>query len=419
MTEKLFYRDSHLAEFDAEVISCRPAEVRKEKSSHSSTQDSSGREMFEVELDRTAFFPEGGGQYADTGMLGGAEVLDVQEQDGRSIHYTDRPLEAGARVEGCIDWEERFMKMQQHTGEHIVSGLVHSRFGYNNVGFHLGSEDCTMDFSGEITPGELAEIEGEANRAVWKNLKVETVYPTENELAKMEYRSKIEIQGQVRIIVIPGYDRCACCAPHVERTGEIGLIKLTNVQRYKGGVRVTMLCGSRALSDYAVKQEQAKAVSAMLCAKENETAEAVEHLKKECADLKYALGEKEKKLISCMAEQIPAGEEAVCVFSEEAEGESMRLLMNQVLEAGHELCAVFHKTDGAPGASSATGGSERKAEEYRYVIGSRKKDMRMLARDFNAAFEGRGGGKAEMVQGTVKGKAEDMRTWILEKAGEM
>lgn len=419
MTEKLFYRDSHLAEFDAEVISCRPAEMRKEKSSHSSTQDSSGREMFEVELDRTAFFPEGGGQYADTGMLGGAEVLDVQEQDDRIIHYTDRPLEAGARVEGCIDWEERFMKMQQHTGEHIVSGLVHSRFGYNNVGFHLGSEDCTMDFSGEITPGELAEIEGEANRAVWKNLKVETVYPTENELAKMEYRSKIEIQGQVRIIVIPGYDRCACCAPHVERTGEIGLIKLTNVQRYKGGVRVTMLCGSRALSDYAVKQEQAKAVSAMLCAKENETAEAVEHLKKECAGLKYALGEKEKKLISYIADQIPAGNEAVCMFSEETEGEAMRLLMNRVLEAGHELCAVFHRTDGVHRSSADADGSEREEEEYRYVIGSRKKDMRVLAKGFNAAFEGRGGGKAEMVQGTVKGKAEDMRTWILEKAGEM
>lgn len=404
MTEKLFYRDSHLAEFEAEVISCCPAAAEEQKKDPSPASESAGRAVFEVELDRTAFFPEGGGQYADTGALGEVNVFDVQETDGRIIHYTDAPLEVGMRVKGCIDWEERFMKMQQHTGEHIVSGLIHNRFGYKNVGFHLGSEDCTMDFNGEITAEELAEIEREANCGVWKNLKVETVYPTQSELARMEYRSKIEIQGQVRIIVIPGYDRCACCAPHVERTGEIGMIKLTNVQRYKGGVRVTMLCGVRALADYAVKQEQARAVSAMLCTKENKTAEAVEHLKKECADLKYALAEKEKKLSACIAETIPAGDEPVCVFTEDIEGESLRLLMNRVLEAGHGLCAVFHKTGEAV---------------YQYVIGSRKMDMRSLAKEFNLAFKGRGGGKPEMVQGTAKGKEEVMRAWILEKAEEM
>ncbi len=419
MTKKLFYKDSHLAEFEAEVVLCRPAEREKGKKDQIPARGGSDQGIYEIELDRTAFFPEGGGQYADTGVLGEVRVLDVQESDGRIVHYTDAPLESGTRVKGCIDWEERFMKMQQHTGEHIVSGLVHSRFGYNNVGFHLGSEDCTMDFNGEITPGELAEIEAEANRAVWKNLKVETVYPAENELAKMEYRSKIEIQGQVRIIVIPGYDRCACCAPHVERTGEIGLIKLTNVQRYKGGVRVTMLCGVRALADYAVKQEQAKEVSAMLCAKENETAEAVKHLKKECADLKYALGEKEKKLIACMAETIPAGDEPVCLFAEDMEGDSMRLLMNHVLDAGHGLCAVFHKTGDAQKDSADKDGDARKAGAYRYVIGSRQQDVRALVKEFNAAFEGRGGGKPEMVQGTANGKEEDIKVWILEKAGEM
>lgn len=387
MTEKLFYKDSHLSEFEAEVISCRPADGG----------------MYEIELDRTAFFPEGGGQYADTGRLGEAEVLDVREEGGRIIHFTDGPLEPGNRVKGLLDWEERFMKMQQHTGEHIVSGLVHSRFGYRNVGFHLGSEDCTMDFNGEITPEELADIEFEANRAVWKDLKVESVYPVRGELDRMEYRSKIEIPGPVRIIVIPGYDRCACCAPHVERTGEIGLIKLTNVQRYKGGVRVTMLCGVRALTDYAAKQQQAKTVGAMLCAKENETAEAVEHLKNEYADLKYALAEKEKTLISCMADQVPAGEEAVCLFPDEMEGDSMRMLMNRVLEAGHKLCAVFCRSGGTA---------------YRYVIGSRTLDMRTVVRDFNAVFEGRGGGKPEMVQGTARGSEEELKAWILKKAEE-
>lgn len=416
MTEKLFYKDSHLSEFEAEVVSCCPGE----------------KGLFQVGLDRTAFFPEGGGQYADTGLLGGANVLDVQEADGRIIHFTDAPLESGSRVRGELDWEERFMKMQQHTGEHIVSGLVHSRFGYRNVGFHLGSEDCTMDFNGEMTVEELADIELEANRAVWKNLKVETVYPPRDELARMEYRSKIEIEGPVRIIVIPGYDRCACCAPHVERTGEIGLIKLTNVQRYKGGVRVTMLCGVRALADYEVKQQQAKAVGAMLCARENETAEAVGHLKNECEALKYALGEKEKMLVSGMADLVPDGEEAVCLFPDGIEGDSMRRLMNRVLEAGHILCAVFCRSgepkeneqkESEPGRSGTGGRSGESAgktkTDYRYVIGSRILDVRSVARELNSAFDGRGGGKPEMVQGTARGSEEELRAWLLKKAEEM
>ena len=423
MTEKLFYEDSHLSEFEAAVTACRRREPASAVGCGAEAAPGSGKETdapeaekrvyYEIELDRTAFFPEGGGQYADTGSLtcvGGMQcagsivrVLDVQEEDNHIYHIADGPLEVGSRVKGCIDWDERFMKMQQHTGEHIVSGLVHARFGYNNVGFHLGSEDCTMDFNGEITPEELAQIELEANRAVWKNLEVQTLYPSKEELAQMEYRSKIEIEGQVRIIVIPGYDRCACCAPHVARTGEIGLIKLTNVQRYKGGVRVTMLCGVRALADYRVKQEQAKAVSAMLCAKENETAKAVEHLREECASLKYEIAEKEKKLVVCRADMIPAGEGAVCVFAEDIEGESMRFLMNRVLVAGHCLCAVFRPMGGESGT-------------YRYVIGSKTRDMRALAKEFNAAFEGRGGGRPEMVQGTAIGKEDEIRAWIMEKA---
>lgn len=395
MTEKLFYQDSNLAEFEAEVLSCEPV-----------TPDilpghSGG---FAAELDRTAFFPEGGGQYADTGVLGGVRVTDVQEKDGRILHLLESPLEPGACVKGCIDWEERFMKMQQHSGEHIVSGLVHSIYGYNNVGFHLGSEDCTMDFDGELTKEQLVQIEREANRAVWKNLEIQTLYPSEEELAGMEYRSKIEIEGQVRIIVVPGYDVCACCAPHVSQTGEIGLIKLTHVQRYKGGARVTMLCGGRALQDYETKQGQAGEISALLCAKENEIAEAVRHLRDEADNLKYELGEKEKKLIAVKAEMVPSDGGPVCIFTEDIEGDSMRLLMNLVLEAGHSVCAVFHGND---------------SEGYRYVIGSRIQNMRELVKEFNAVFDGRGGGKPEMVQGTARGCESEMRTWILEKAGEV
>ncbi len=399
MTEKLFYQDSHLGEFEAEVISCEPF------------SDASGKKtlkLWAAELDRTAFFPEGGGQYADTGILGGVRVVDVQEKGEHVLHLLEGPLEPGSHVTGTIDWEERFMKMQQHSGEHIVSGLVHSWFGYNNVGFHLGSEDCTMDFDGELSKEQLAGIEREANRAVWKNLEIQTLYPSKDELDGMEYRSKIEIEGQVRIIVVPGYDVCACCAPHVSRTGEIGLIKLTRVQRYKGGARVTMLCGVRALEDYAVKQEQAGEISALLCAKENEIAESVRHLKEESDSLKYELGEKEKKLIAAKADMIPKDGKPVCIFTDDVEGDSMRLFMNLVLEAGHGVCAIFH-------------GNE--SDGYRYVIGSREQDgrqinMRDFVKEFNAAFDGRGGGKPEMVQGTARGSEDEMRAWILEKAGE-
>ena len=225
-TAKLYYADGYVREFDACVVSCRPE-----------------GERYRVVLDRTAFFPEGGGQYGDVGCLDGVQVTDTKEKGGIIFHETDTALEEGKCVHGILDWEVRFDRMQQHSGEHIVSGIVHRRFGYENVGFHLGDDYCTMDFNGPITKEELKEIEWEANRAVFENLDVLVTYPSKDELAQMEYRSKIEIDGQVRIVTIPGYDVCACCAPHVKKTGEIGLIKLVNRMNYKGGERITMLCG--------------------------------------------------------------------------------------------------------------------------------------------------------------------------------
>ena len=255
-------------------------------------------------MDQTAFFPEGGGQYADTGSLGEAHVLDVQENDGVIFHRSDAPLLVGSRVEGKIDWSLRFMKMQQHTGEHIVSGLTHRRFGYQNVGFHLGSEDCTMDFNGEITKEQLREIEWEANHAVVRDLAVEVTYPDERTLETLAYRSKIEIEGQVRIVTIPGYDVCACCAPHVKTTGEIGQIRLTDVQRYKGGVRITMLCGVRALEDAQKKSDSTREISAMLCVKEDEISEGVSRLKEECAQWKMAYTQLRKEILTYRAKEL-------------------------------------------------------------------------------------------------------------------
>lgn len=398
-TEKLFYKDSHMREFDARVIYCIKLTDKKEYPK--------AENIYAIELDRTAFFPEGGGQYADTGILGGVKILDVQEKDGRIFHIAKEPLGEGVSVRGGIDWDARFMKMQQHTGEHIVSGIVHSEFGYTNVGFHLGSEDCTMDFDGELSPEDLVNIEQKANRAVWENIKVLTLYPNKDELKRMDYRSKIEIDGQVRIIEIPGYDRCACCAPHVSYTGEIGLIKLTGAQRYKGGMRVTMLCGVRALSDYADKQNQIKKISGMLCAKEDEAADGVSHLKEELIKMKQELSRKEEKLVSVKAELVPSDEENVCLFTDDLEPESMRFLMNRILDGGHRICALFRSMEG------------EKKGIYRYVVGSRSEDVRELAAKMNAAFCGRGGGKAEMVQGTLQGTDREIKDWFFKEAGEI
>lgn len=389
MTEKLFYEDSHMQTFTARVLEC--------------FQDG---DRYQTVLDRTAFFPEGGGQYADTGWLENTSdpekkmeirVVDVQERDGKIRHITDQPIPAGSLVSGRIDWPERFMKMQQHTGEHIVSGLVHGRFGYDNVGFHLGSADCTMDFNGGITKEELREIELRANEAVSENLDIQVSYPSKEMLSELEYRSKAEIEGQVRIVTVPGYDVCACCAPHVAKTGEIGMIKLTNVQRYKGGVRVTMLCGFRALADYNRKAASVKQISAALCAKEDEVAEAVGHLKDEYGRLKARMAEQQKEMLRFKARECDGRGAAVCLFEPDLEGECPRLLMNLVLERGHELCAVFCGND---------------EEGYRYVVGSGQMDMRKLVKELNAAFSGRGGGKPEMAQGSLKGARNELRAWM-------
>ena len=377
MTEKLFYHDSHLKEFKAHVVSCESA-----------------GDLFKIVLDKTCFFPEGGGQYADKGVLGDVNVLDVHEKNDIIYHTTDAALEPGTTVSGKINWEERFEKMQQHTGEHIVSGIVNARFGYQNVGFHLSGDYCTMDFSGPISKDELKEIELEANKAVFQNLDIDVSYPSKDVLAQMEYRSKIEIEGQVRIVTVPGYDVCACCAPHVKKTGEIGLIKLVNMANYKGGVRITMLCGFRALRDYDKKDTNVKEISVSLCAKEYEVAEAVAHLKEEQLSLKGKIANLWQKMMIYRANEIEIKEDVTIVFDSELSGNGPREFMNLLLDKGAKVSAVFAGTD---------------ENGYRYVIGSRECDVRPLSKRLNAAFLGRGGGKPEMVQGSLVGDEAAIR----------
>lgn len=369
MTDKLFYQDGYQQEFTARVISCE--EMKK---------------GYAIVLDQTAFFPEGGGQYGDLGFLDSVRVIDTQEKGDLVYHYTKEALEPGKEVTGRLDWQVRFDRMQQHSGEHIISGIVHRRFGYDNVGFHLADDYCTMDFNGPITTEALKEIEEEANRIVFANLNINILYPSKEELKNLEYRSKIEIEGQVRIVEIPGVDICACCAPHTATTGEIGLIKLVRMDNYKGGERIYMLSGMRALKDYQIKEGSVKSISASLCVKEDEVAGAVEKLKEEQGALKNKIAALKQKLLAYRVEGISVDDPVTLLFDPELTGNEPREFMNLLLDKGAEICGIF-------------AGDDEKG--YRYVIGSRKEDVRPYGEKLKS-LGGRGGGKPEMIQGSIQ-----------------
>jgi alanyl-tRNA synthetase len=372
VTEKLFYEDSHMITFSAIVETCEKV-----------------GDYYEAVLNRTAFFPEGGGQDADTGVIGGVRVFDVQERDGIIYHKLEGALEVGTTVEGMLDWEVRFSRMQQHSGEHIVSGIVHKRFGYDNVGFHMGTDAITIDFNGVITKEELKEIERKANEAVFENLDVIVTFPTREELKELYYRSKIEIEGQVRLVTVPGHDACACCAPHVKKTGEIGLIKFVGLQNYKGGVRVSLLCGMRAIEDYDEKSERMKSLSNLLSAPECEVVSEVERLKEEISQYKYDIAKLKEKMLIYRVEEVEQGLELAIVFDAELGGNEPRELVNLLLARDVKVGAVFAGND---------------TDGYRYVIGSKEMDTRLLAKKLGEHFQSRGGGKPEMVQGSLMGE---------------
>ena len=382
MTEKLYYLDSHLFEFEAAVLA-----AREEKRG------------WEIVLDRTAFFPEGGGQPADTGTIGQARVLDVHEREGEIRHLCDRELAPG--VYRCaVDREKRLRRMQNHSGEHVFSGLTHQKYGAENVGFHMAADCMTIDFDKDLSFEQLSEIEYAANEAVRANIPVRVFYPSPEELAALEYRSKKELEGAVRIVEIAGIDRCACCAPHVRATGEIGAIKLLTAERHRGGVRLTLLCGMDALDDYRRKQDSAAAISALLSAKRDEIAPAVGRLLEAEAKLKERASVLGMRYAALRAETIAPTEEHICLFDEALSEAAGRELVNRLTE----------KTDGAAALFLSDG-----AGTWRYIIGSRRLDLRAAAREINAAVSGRGGGSREMIQGSAAAAQEEIesffRTW--------
>ena len=369
MTEKLFYTDSHRQEFTAEVVSCRPCD-----------------NGYEAVLSRTAFFPEGGGQAADTGLIDGIRVYDVQEKGDQIFHYLEGTLEEGKTVTGQIDWDKRFSRMQQHSGEHIVSGIVHARFGYDNVGFHLNDELCTLDLSGPLTKEELREVEDAANEAVFANVPVQVSYPSKEELKTLDYRSKIEIDGQVRIVTIPGYDVCACCAPHVRRTGEIGSLKVMNVQSYKGGVRVSILCGFRALDAFRQKADIITELMAEFSTSQEAIIDNVKKLKGANQTMKNQLAAAKQELMEYKVSAIPEDSENAILFEADLETPVVRGVVNGLVEKFAGISAVFVGND---------------ENGYQFIVGSKNKDCRQIASALREKLSARGGGSDKMIQGSV------------------
>lgn len=358
-TEKLYYEDSHLFEFTAELL-------RMEGNA--------------AVLSRTAFFPGGGGQKCDCGEINGIRVTETYEKDGEIFHVLEKPCAPG-EVRCAVDRETRLRRMQNHSAEHIVSGITHNRFGCDNVGFHM-AEVLTCDFNTELSGEQIREIETAANEAVRANLKVRTWFP-EN-AAEIEYRAKLDITENLRLVEIEGIDICACCVPHVDRTGEIGLIKILSYERHRGGTRITMTAGLDALDYVRMLHDSLGAIGASLSVPKENAAAAVEKLLAERDRLKYELGGLQMKMAASLADG------GNCVFAELGT-DAQRELCNMLMEK-HEIAGVF------------CGG--------KYIIGSKTLDLRQMSGEINSAIGGRGGGKSNMIQGSYTASESDIQEYF-------
>lgn len=379
MTEKLYYKDSYMRRFAAKVLSCEECDGG-----------------YLITLDATAFFPEEGGQYSDRGTLGGARVLNVIERDGVIFHTVDSPLTVGTAVDGEIDFDERYEKMQCHTAEHILSGLIHSTYGLNNVGFHLGAEDVTMDISAPLSWDDLMNVERRANEIVFENIHVTAVYPEPDELPMIEYRSKLDITENVRIINIGEYDSCACCAPHVARTGELGLIKILDFERLRGGIRIHITAGRRAYRTVLSMYSNLTEISHMLSVPRLDSADAVEKLisdyeakRAEYKATRLAYFEREGELLSS------TDKNALLVFHDATQDE-LRAAANTAVSKVGGILVLLSGTDA----------------DYKYILASTSTDLRTEVKKINAALSGRGGGSTAMIQGSFAATLADIKAYF-------
>ncbi|MBE6983517.1 MAG: alanyl-tRNA editing protein [Ruminococcaceae bacterium] len=372
--KKLFYEDSHKTTFSARVTGCREAE-----------------KGFLITLDATAFYPEGGGQACDLGALGCARVLDVQEKEGEIFHLCDKALPVGLLVEGRIDWKRRFDLMQQHTGEHILSGIIHDRYGYANSGFHIGAEVLEVDFDGPIPAEDLPELEWAVNKAIWENVPVKCYVPSPEELPAVPYRTKRALPWPVRIVEVKNYDLCACCGIHTKHTGEVGLVKLLSCVKFHQGVRIEMVCGSRALKLMSAIYDQNRQVSAAFSARPLETGEAARHMNEVLSQEKYRTVATQKKYFSLLAEKFRNTGLAVC-FEEDLAPAGVRELSSTIAEVCGGVAAVFSGQDG-------TG--------YSLCLAGEATQVKAIGTALSANLSARGGGKPGFYQGNAQAnKAE-------------
>lgn len=368
-TEKLYYADPFLQDFTATVLSCE-----------------AGKGGYLVTLDRTAFYPEGGGQPADHGTMNGLAVTDVHEKNGVIFHTVENSVEIGENVDCAIDWARRFDHMQQHSGEHILSGILCRDYHCDNVGFHMGADTVTIDYNAELTWQQVLAAEEEANRAIWADTPVEITYPSPEELEQLDYRSKKALTGQVRIVTFPGADCCACCGTHVLRAGQVGIIKVLSCQKFHSGVRMEILCGERAYRYLSGTYDQARAVGQQLSVKPLDAAAAVERLEAELTAAKQRMTELEDQLFSLRAQALTDRGDLL-LLEPPTRPDGARKLADAAAKASGGLAAVF------AGAESS----------YVYaLVQADGADISPLVKRLNAALSGRGGGRNGFAQGSVQ-----------------
>ncbi len=379
MTEKLYYKDAYIKEFDAAVLS--------------SVEMEDG--TFDVVLDKTAFFPEEGGQSSDKGYIGASRVTDVQERAGVVHHYCRSSVE-GSTVRCVIDFDERFEKMQCHTAEHILCGIMHRLYGSENVGFHLGDDDVVFDVDTVLTREQLDEVRALANKAVYENRAVSTHFPSPEEITALQYRSKLDLKENVRIVNIEGYDSCACCAPHVSFTGEIGTIAILDFEKHRGGTRIHMLAGARAERDYAKRYGVIKKISALTSEPQETVADAVENLVKTLENTRQNLKMARLKESELRAELLPQSDSNAVVLLGDYTVPELIDFSNAALSKVGGMLVALAGSDG----------------DFKYVISSRTCDVRSKAKEINAALAGRGGGRPEMIQGSFASSLAEIEAYF-------
>ena len=385
-THKVYYDDAYAREFVGHVVS---AQLQMKEAA-----EDGGTALLDVVLDQTAFFPEEGGQSADTGTLAGFPVRDVQIEGGEIHHFVDDIFAEGAAVRGVLDWKRRFSNMQQHSGEHIFSGLVHRHFGLDNVGFHLSDREVTLDFNGVLTMEQLLAIEHEANEAVAEDVPSIITFPTKEEFDRSPCRSKLELTDNIRVVIFPGYDMCACCAPHVRHAGEIGLIKVTGVISWRGGVRVSIVCGSRALGLFDREHEIVTEAANFLTTSADNICPQLRKMKDEIRRLRAEMKDMSAGLLAAKLQAVPVDAENVLLFTEDADKKAVRDAVTSLAENHSGYCGIFTGND---------------ADGYSFVIGSRTKDSREAMKKMTDGLHARGGGKPDMVQGSVRAAEEEIR----------